>query len=263
MEEKVHQPKPASGSETAVGGRRFSLRRLLPLVVVVAGLGAFFAFGFDRYLSCQSLSLHREEAVTWCTTNPVLAAFGYVGAYALLVALSVPGAVWLTIAGGLVFGPYWATLYVVIGATLGACAIFLVARYALADLCRAKAGSAIARMEDGFRRNATSYMLFLRLVPVFPFWLVNLVPALVGVPLGTFAIATLFGIIPGAFVYALVGDGVAALFDAGTCPDIGVIFQPRVLVPMMGLALLSLVPVAYRTVRKARTGAAGGGEGNG
>jgi uncharacterized membrane protein YdjX (TVP38/TMEM64 family) len=230
---------------------------MVPLLVVLIGLIAFFALGLHRYLTCQSLSLHRESLVSWCQNNPGLAAVGYVGAYGVLVALSVPGAVWLTIAGGLVFGPYLATLYVVIGATLGACAIFLVARFALADLFRARAGTAVARMENGFRRNAFSYLLFLRLVPVFPFWLVNLVPALVGVSLGTFAIATFFGIIPGAFVYALVGNGVAALFDAGQCPDLGIVFEPRVLAPLMGLALLSLMPVTYRKLRKSRVKSVG------
>jgi uncharacterized membrane protein YdjX (TVP38/TMEM64 family) len=111
---------------------------------------------------------------------------------------------------------------------------------------RAKAGPFLTKMEDGFRENAMSYLLVLRLVPLFPFWLVNLVPAFLGVPTGTYVIGTFFGIIPGTFVFASVGNGLGALLDAGQDPNLGIIFQPNVLGPLIALALLSLVPVAYK-----------------
>lgn len=227
-------------------GRRLSPWRLLPLALIALGCGAFFALGWHHYLSFEALSENRQVLLAWCADNRVIAAAAFVAAYAVIVALSVPGAVWMTIAGGFLFGPVMATLYVVIGATLGACAIFLAARYALADYLHSRAGPSVRRMEKGFRENAFSYLLVLRLVPIFPFWLVNLVPAFLGVRLGTFALGTLLGIIPGTFVYALVGNGLGAVFDSGQRPDLGIIFEPEIFAPIIGLAALSLIPVAYK-----------------
>lgn len=226
--------------------------RLTPLAVIAGGFAAFFIFGLDRYLSFESLNDNRQALLAWQADNQVLAAVAFVAAYALVVAFSLPGAIWMTIAGGFLFGTIQATIYVVIAATLGATAIFLAARYAFSDILRAKAGPAIRRMEAGFRENALSYLLVLRLVPVFPFWLVNLVPAFLGVPLRTFVIGTFFGIIPGSVVYTLVGNGLGTVFDAGGRPDLGLIFTPEILAPIVGLALLSLLPVAYKYYRAKR-----------
>jgi uncharacterized membrane protein YdjX (TVP38/TMEM64 family) len=166
--------------------------------------------------------------------------------YAAVIALSVPGGAVLTIAGGFLFGTLPATLYVVVAATLGATILFLIARTALGDPLRARAGPWLRRMEAGFAENALSYLLVLRLIPIFPFWLVNLVPAFLGVGLGTYVLGTFFGIIPGSFVYASVGNGLGAVFDAGETPDVGIIFEPSILVPIVGLAVLALLPVAHR-----------------
>jgi uncharacterized membrane protein YdjX (TVP38/TMEM64 family) len=117
---------------------------------------------------------------------------------------------------------------------------------------RAKAGPAMRRMEDGFRENALSYLLVLRLVPLFPFWLVNLVPAFLGVPLRTFVIGTFVGIIPGSVVYCLVGSGLGSVFDAGETPDLGIIFEPEILAPIIGLAVLSVIPVVYKHLKRAK-----------
>ena len=143
-----------------------------------------------------------------------------------------------------------AALALSLGATAGATVLFLAARYAFADYLRAKAGPAIRRMERGFNENALSYLLFLRLVPVFPFFLVNLAPAFLGVRLGTYVVATAIGIVPGTVVYALVGDGLGAVLDAGLRLDAGIIFQPRFLAPIVGLALLALLPIAYKKLRR-------------
>jgi uncharacterized membrane protein YdjX (TVP38/TMEM64 family) len=158
----------------------------------------------------------------------------------------------MTIAGGFLFGPWLASALTVVGATLGAVALFLAARYAFADYLRAKAGPAVRRMEAGFNENAMSYMLFLRLVPVFPFWLVNLVPALLGVRFATYVVATFAGIIPGTVVFALVGDGLGAVLDAGGSLNLTIIFEPRFLAPIVGLALLTLLPVVVKRLRRAR-----------
>ena len=227
-------------------------KRFLPLFVIAAGIAAFFYFDLDRFLSFQALSEHREFLVSWTSDNRVLAAAVFIVGYCVMVALSLPGAVWATLAGGFVFGTWIGGLYVVIGATVGATLIFLIARYALADFFRAKAGNAVRKMEDGFNENALSYMFVLRLVPVFPFWLVNLVPAFLGVKLRTYMIGTFFGIMPGSLVYASVGNGLGAVFAQGGTPDLGVIFQPSVLGPILGLAALSLIPVIYKRLRAAK-----------
>jgi uncharacterized membrane protein YdjX (TVP38/TMEM64 family) len=183
----------------------------------------------------------------------VLAVFTFIVIYTAVTALSIPGAVWITLAGGFIFGFWQGVIYVVFAATCGAVLIFLAARYAFADYFHAKAGPAIIRMEDGFRKNALSYLLFLRLVPVFPFWLVNLVPALLGVQLRTYIIGTFFGIIPGSLVFTWVGSGLGAVLDRGEMPNIGIIFEPVVLFPIIGLSLLSIAPVLYKRYRAPRS----------
>lgn len=237
-------------SEAAAPGTRFSMWRLAPVALIVLGFAAFFAFDLDRFLSLEALKQNREALLAWRGDHQVLAALAFIAAYTLIVALSLPGAIWMTIAGGFLFGVVGGTIYVVIAATIGATGIFLAARYALSDLLRAKAGPTIRKMEAGFAENAMSYLLVLRLVPIFPFWLVNLVPAFLGVPLRTFVIGTFFGIIPGSAVYTLVGNGLGAVLDAGGKPDLGLIFAPEILAPIIGLALLSLVPVVYKRLRR-------------
>lgn len=228
---------------------RLSPARLVPIALIVAGLAAFFLLGGDKYLSFSMLSEHRETILTWYADNTILTIALFWAAYALAVAFSLPGAVWLTLIGGFVFGTWGSLAIVVTAATVGAVLIFLAARYACADFFHAKAGPMAHRMEEGFRENALSYLLFLRLVPVFPFWLVNLVPAVLGVPLKTYFIGTLVGIIPGSFVYCSVGNGLGALLEKGEMPDLGIIFEPPILVPMVGLAVLSLIPIVHKKIK--------------
>jgi uncharacterized membrane protein YdjX (TVP38/TMEM64 family) len=135
---------------------------------------------------------------------------------------------------------------VVIGATCGATALFLAARTALGDYLRARAGSTIKRMEEGFRQNALSYLLVLRLIPLFPFFLVNLVPAFLGVSLPVYVVGTFFGIIPGTFVFALIGAGLGSVFDSMQEFSLQGALTPQVIVALVGLAILSLIPVAYK-----------------
>ncbi len=232
---------------TPRGGSK--LARLAPLLLVAGAIAAFFALDLDRYLTFEALKEHRGFLQQWTAENRVLAILLFTAGYCVMVALSLPGAVWATLAGGFVFGIPLAAVCVVVGATLGATSIFLIARYALADFFRAKAGAAIRKMEAGFNANALSYMFVLRLVPLFPFWLVNLVPAFLGVPVRTFVIGTFFGIIPGSIVYCSVGNGLGAVFDSGQAPDLGIIFKPEILGPILGLAALSLIPVIYKRYR--------------
>ena len=178
------------------------LRRLLPVAVLLLGLALFLLFDLERYFSFEMLSRPHAELAAWVGGNVALAALVFVLLYALVVAFSLPIAVVITPFGGFLFGIWLGALLSIVGATLGSVALFLAARTAFQDLFRARAGATLARLEDGFRRNSFNYPLFLRLVPAFPFWLVNIVPALLGMRLGPYAVATLIGIVPGAVVYA-------------------------------------------------------------
>jgi uncharacterized membrane protein YdjX (TVP38/TMEM64 family) len=251
--------EPANSRQPRQGQRRPGLaRRLVPLAVLAAALVAAFALRLDRYLSFEQLAAHRDWLLAEVARLGLLAPVCYALIYAAATGLSIPGASLLTLTAGFLFGTLAGTAIVVVGATLGAIIIFLVARTAFGDVLRARAGPFIRKLEDGFRENALSYLLVLRLIPLFPFWLVNLVPAFLGVGLGTFILGTFLGIIPGAFVYASLGSGLGALIESGERPDLGIIFQPRVLAPLSGLALLALLPVAYKKFhgRRARTGGA-------
>lgn len=223
------------------------IRRFLPLGILVLAIGAVFASGLHNYLTFESLKEHREALLGFVEANPLAAPLVFILIYAVAIALSVPGGIILTIAGGFMFGTWIGGLYVVIGATMGATAVFLIAKTALGNSLKAKAGPWLQKMEAGFRENALNYLLVLRLIPLFPFWLVNLVPAFLGVPLGTYVIGTFFGIIPGSLVFASVGNGLGALFDeGGTLDPLSIITEPTTLGPILGLALLALLPIAYK-----------------
>jgi uncharacterized membrane protein YdjX (TVP38/TMEM64 family) len=224
-------------------------RRLVPVAILLLGLALFLLLGLERYFSFEMLSRNHAALASWVGEHAVAAALLYVLAYALVVAFSLPIAVVVTTVGGFLFGVWLGAVLSVIGATLGSIAVFMAARTAFYDLFHARAGRALARLEDGFKRDSFNYLLFLRLVPVFPFWLVNIVPALLGMKLGPYALATLIGIIPGALVYSSVGAGLGVLIDSGKVPDLGIIFEWRILLPLFGLAALALVPVLYTRLR--------------
>ncbi|NBC33033.1 MAG: TVP38/TMEM64 family protein [Alphaproteobacteria bacterium] len=228
-------------------------RRFIPLAVLVAGLIAFFGLDLDRFVSLSALREHHDTLEAFVAANAVSASLLFMLVYALAVAFSIPGAAVFTISGGFLFGMVWGTGLVVAGATIGAVGIFLAARTAFHDTLRRRAGPAVQRLEAGFRENAFSYLLTLRLIPIFPFWLINLVPAFFGVSLGTYVVATVLGIVPGTVVYVGVGNGLGETLEAGRDPDLGIIFEPAILLPILGLALLSLLPVAYKTYKAHRT----------
>lgn len=238
-----HNNKPAT-AETRVW------RRFLPLALLLAGTGAFFAFGLQDWVSCAALNEHRDGLTAFIATHEVSAVVIFMAAYATAVAFSLPVGGVLTLAGGVLFGLWGGTLYVVVAATIGATALFLAARSAMGQGLRGRAGPAVARMEQGFRNNAMSYLLFLRLMPVFPFWLVNLVPAVIGIPLRTFVVATLLGIVPGSFIYVSVGNGLGALFEAGKPCDPRLLMNHKIVLPLIGLAGLALVPLLYKKLRQ-------------
>ena len=238
---------------TSPGGSSL-VKRLLPLIAIAAAIGSVFALGLDKYLSFQALQENREVLTAFVQDNYLLALVAFVAIYAVATALSLPGGAILTITGGFLFGTVLGTSYAVVGATIGAVVVFLAARTALGDSLRQRAGPWLRKMEDGFKENALSYLLVLRLVPLFPFFVVNLVPAFLGVSLRTYTLGTFIGIIPGAFVFASVGAGLGSVFDSMDGFSPGAALTPEVIVALVGLALLSLVPVAYkRFVRKPAT----------
>jgi uncharacterized membrane protein YdjX (TVP38/TMEM64 family) len=248
------------------------IRRLAPLIaVVLLAIVAFVAIGRGG-LSLEALVRHRAAIGTFVAEHRLLAVFAYIAIYIVTVALSVPGGAFLTIAGGFLFGVAIGASAAVTGATVGATIIFLVARTALGEPLLKRAGPRAAQLAQGFRDDAFSYLLFLRVVPVFPFFLVNLVPAFAGVRLAPFVVATALGIIPAAVVYAFAGTGldsvIAAQQEANSgClaagrSDCHFVFDPRdVLTPqligaLVALGLLALVPVVVKKLR-ARSRVAG------
>lgn len=236
---------PASG-----GARRISLRRLFPLLILVCGLVLFFALGLGQYLSFEMLSEHRDWLTAQVERYGLAANLAFVVVYAVATAFSLPFGWVLTVIGGFVFGTLAAAFCVVVGATVGAVCLFLAARYAFYDALHAKAGPALLKMEKGFRENALNYLLVLRLVPLFPFWLVNLVPALLDVPLRVYVIATAVGIVPGTVVYASVGNGLSEILAAGGSPNAALIYDAEILLPLLGLSLLALLPVGYKAWKR-------------
>ncbi|MHA1566919.1 MAG: TVP38/TMEM64 family protein [Alphaproteobacteria bacterium] len=229
------------------------LRRLWPLGVLALAIVIFFLAGLDRYLNFDTLRQNRANLHGWVGANAGLAVLLFMATYACAIVAFPPSGAMLTMTGGFLFGTLFAGFYVVIAATIGATALFIVAKSTLGDYLRGRAGPFVKRMEAGFAQNALSYMLVLRLIPLFPFWLVNLAPAFLGVSVRTFVIGTFVGIIPGTFVYASVGAGLGAVFDTGGTPNIGIIFQPEILTPIIGLALLALLPIAYKKYKARRT----------
>lgn len=222
------------------------IKRFLPLIILVAAVIGVWMSGLADYLSFSALKEHRDSLKAFVSSQPVLAPLVFIGIYATATALSLPGGAMLTISSGFLFGLIFGPLYSVIGATIGATAIFFIARSAFGDFLRKRAGNFVKRMEVGFKEDALSYLLVLRLVPLFPFWLVNIVPALLGVSLPVFVIATFFGIIPGSFVFASIGNGLDGIFAKGETPDLGLIFEPHIIIPIVGLAVLALIPVIYK-----------------
>lgn len=223
------------------------------LLVVAAMTAAIFAMlkltGALDHLSFAALARNRDWLAAQVAALGLAAPLLFIVLYAACTALSLPTGLLLSTLGGFLFGTVWGGLSILVGATLGASVLFLAARTVLGDALRTRAGPFLQKLEAGFRKDELSYMLVLRLVPLFPFWLVNLAPAFLGVRLSSFVIGTFLGIIPGTFVYASVGTGLGAILEGGGTPDGSVILQPRVLLPIACLAILALIPVVTKRLR--------------
>ena len=249
-------------------GKAARWKRWGPLALVVAIMFGVWQSGLVRYLSYESIVLNNYALSAFVAENLLLAVLAYFAIYFAAVALSLPGAVAITIAGGLLFGTVFGSALTVLAATLGATVIFLIAKTSFESGLRDRAGPFLGKLADGFHKDAFHYMLFLRLVPVFPFWLINLAPALLGVRLPTFVFATLIGIIPGTVAFTAVGAGLDTVIEAqyaeymvcvgqydGVSGACAVSFDPSTLInanlifAFFALGVFALIPVAVKRLK--------------
>ncbi len=208
--------------------------------VIAVGIGAFFYFDLGQYLSLDALKQNRDRLLAFTESNYAASVAIFILTYIAVTGLSLPGAVILTLAGGFVFGGVFGTLFVNLGATTGATLAFLAARYLLRDWVEEKFGTWVEPVQQGFAKNAFSYLLTLRLIPLFPFFAVNLVSGLTRVSVGTYVAATAIGIIPGSFVYAYAGR------QLGTINSLKEIASLNVIGAFVLLGLLALMPMLYK-----------------
>lgn len=226
------------------------MKRFIPLLIIIFLMGVFYLSGWHTTLSYENLKSHRVNLQSLVHIHPLLAPIIYIAVYTISTALSIPGAIFLSILGGFLFPQPFSTIYVVIGATLGAILIFLAANTAFGAIMQKRAGPFLQNMQKGFQANAASYLLFLRLVPLFPFWLVNLAPAFFNVTLFTFTWTTLCGITPGAFVFTQAGVGLGAILDAGKTVSIDTIFNREIKIALIALGIFALIPSFIKRFRK-------------
>lgn len=242
-------------STTAKSG--LSPKKLLPLgiILLVAIIGAFF---LRDIFSFEALANNRDMLIAWRDNNYLLAALSFIAIYIVVVAFSLPGAAVMTLTGGFLFGLFPGVFFNVIGATIGALAIFMAAKTGLGDFLHAKYLSDngdgketfLERMDKEMRENELSYLFLMRLVPAIPFFLANLAPAFLGVKLRNFTFTTFFGILPGSLVYTSVGAGLGDVFAAGQTPNLGIIFEWHILGPILGLCALAILPIIIKKFKK-------------
>jgi len=230
-----------------------ALRRVAPLLIVLALVAVVYLSGAYRYVSLEILRDREVELRGFVAAHFWAALAIYVAVYAAATTAAVPGALFLTLAGGFLFGPWVGGTATAIGATVGAVAVYYAARSVLGGWLARRieiSGGTMARLREGFDRNAFSYLLTLRLIPVVPFVLINVASGLAAVPIRAYALATALGILPATFIYSAVGSGLGEIFARGETPNLRLIFEPYVLLPLLGLAFLSLVlPLLVRLVR--------------
>jgi uncharacterized membrane protein YdjX (TVP38/TMEM64 family) len=231
-----------SGSASA---QKFPIRKALLLALLIIGVGVFMYFDLGRYLSLDALKANRDRLLIFTDAHYAAAVSVFIVSYCVVTGLSLPGAVIMTLAGGFLFGGLLGTLYVNVGATSGATIAFLTSRYLLRDWVERNFGHKLGPIQEGFAKNAFSYLMTLRLIPLFPFFLVNLVSGLTRMSAGTYIAATALGIVPGSFVYANAGR------QLGSINSLKEIASPNVLLAFTLLGALALVPIISERVRRA------------
>ena len=226
-------------------------RRYLPIAIILAGLVAAYVFGLQDYLSFSVLADQRDALKGFVADHRVASILGYFVLYAIAVAFAFPAASILTIFSGFVFGWFIAGLVTVFAATTGAAAIFLAARSAFGDVLRKRAGPFASKLADGFAKDAFSYLLVLRLAPVFPFFIINIAPAFFDIKLRTNVAATFLGIIPGTFAYTWLGQGLDSVIVAAAGREISIsdLVTPEITIAFAGLAIVAAIPTIIRKFR--------------
>lgn len=226
-----------------------TIKKFVPFLIILGLSTGAWLLGLHHYFSFETFKVHQKTFELFITKHFVLSSFLYAAIYSFVVALSLPVATFMTLAGGFLFGQWIGTSVVVISATIGACFLFLSMRMASSDLLSKKAGEFAAKMQKGFQEDALSYLLTLRLIPLFPFVAVNLAAALFQISLKTFLLGTFFGIIPGSFVYVSIG---VALKEVIQSPDVSpsIVLDPKILFAFIGLGILSLLPILYKRLKK-------------
>lgn len=233
-------------------GPRAPWLRRLPILVILttAVVGAIL---LRDTISFDALARHRAALLAFRDTHYLMTVLGFVTLYIAIVALSLPGGTVATLAGGFLFGLFPGVLYNVTGATVGAIAIFLAARSGFGDRLAVRlrsGGGAAARLMAGIKDNEWSVLFLMRLIPAVPFFLANLIPAFTGTRLSTFAVTTFLGIIPAGLVFTSVGAGLGEVFARGETPDLGILFTPPVLLPILALAALAALPMVLKAIRR-------------
>ena len=233
-------------------GALSQVRRFAPLALIAALLAAAVLSGVWRRLSLADLEAHRAQLTALVAAHPFLSVSGYLALYVLVVVACVPGPGVLSTAGGFLFGVWLGGASALTACIAGSVIVFLACRTAFGDWAANRAGPVVRRIEAGFARDAFAYLLTLRLVPMVPFFATNVAAGLVRVRLSTLVGATLVGTAPSSFVFAGLGSGLGALFDQGAKADMGLLERPQILLPLAGLAALSLLPLAWRLLRGRR-----------
>jgi uncharacterized membrane protein YdjX (TVP38/TMEM64 family) len=218
---------------------RWLLAGALALLIV-----GFFACDLGRFISLEALKENRQALLDYRAAHPLALVAGFMAVYVIQTALSLPGAAVMSLAAGALFGPLEGTLWAVSAATVGATLAFLVTRYLLHDLVMRRFGGALESVNRELEARGLGYLLFLRLVPVFPFFLINLAAGLTRLPLRTFVAGTFVGIIPGGFVFVNAGASLAGI------DSLAGIASPRVVVSFVLLGLFALIPTLYGRWRK-------------
>ncbi len=225
--------------------------RRLPLltIIIVAISGAFF---LRDYITFEALAENREALIGFRDDNYVMTVLLFIAAYILIVGFSLPGGTIATLTGGFLFATFPGALFNVIGASIGATMIFLAARWGFGEKLGAKlegSDGLVKKIKDGIDENQWSMLFLIRLVPVVPFFLANLIPSFLEVPLHRYFISTFFGVIPATVVFTSVGAGLGEVFARGESPDLGIIFEPAILLPLLGLAALAALPIIINALR--------------
>lgn len=225
-------------------------KKYVPVFIILLGMGFVFATGLHEFLTFENLKQNRLFLQEFSQENLLLTVVSYCGIYIITVVFSIPGASLLTITGGFLLGQWVGCACVVFSATIGATLLFLAARTALGNNLKEKAAPWFSKLEKGFQKNAFNYLLIIRLIPLFPFFIVNLVPAFLGMHIRPYVLATFFGIIPGSFVYTSVGVGLGSIFDRGETFSVKSVMTPEIFLALLGLAALSILPLLYKKFKQ-------------